>query len=185
MEALPVPDASAARAAARAEKNRKAIECGVNWFYWIGGLSLINSALLLFKINVVFFVGLGVTLIFEGLGFMGREKVPDAAVIVRGSVVTIDLAVAALFFYFGHLARRGRDWAFVVGMVLYAADSLLVMMLQNWIGLGFHALALAGISSGYAALRRERADLALAAVPAALPALAAEEARAVREHEPV
>lgn len=180
MTTLAGPDAATASAAAKSEKNRKSIAGGASWFYWVGGLSLINSAALLFKIDVVFLVGLGITQIFDALGALAAEQSPSMALVARGFAVALDLGAAALFLTFGLHAHRGRTWAFVAGLSLYACDALIVMMAQDWIGLGFHAWALLGISGGYAALRRERADQALAAAPAALPATIVAPAREVR-----
>jgi hypothetical protein len=60
--------------------------------------------------------------------------------------------VAGVFVLFWQFARKGQKWAFVVGMVLYAADGLLLVLLKDILSVAFHAYALYRISGGLKAL---------------------------------
>jgi hypothetical protein len=75
-----------------------------------------------------------------------------------GVAVVLDLLAAGLFAVFGLLANKGQGWAFLVGMVLYAGDGLLLLLGGDWLGLGFHGFALYCIFNGYRALRRSQAS---------------------------
>jgi hypothetical protein len=70
--------------------------------------------------------------------------------------------VAGDFVVLGHLARRGSATAFVVGMVLYALDALVFVLVGDWIAVGFHAFVLFMLWGGYAVLRAVRAQAPLA-----------------------
>jgi len=50
-----------------------------------------------------------------------------------------------LFALFGFKALRGKKWAFLVGGVLLALDTLLVLAFQMWFGVLIHAWAVFSI----------------------------------------
>lgn len=49
---------------------------------------------------------------------------------------------------FGVFACKRHVWAFIVGMVLYAGDTLLTMLLGLWLGVAFHAWVLFSLFVG-------------------------------------
>lgn len=124
---------------------------GANWFFWIAGLSLINSIIALVKGGWSFLAGLGVTQVIDGLAIGLSDELGGAAVAVA---LVLDLIVAGFFVGLGLYARRAMLWAFVLGMIVYALDGVLLAAFQVWLSLAFHAFALYGIYRGYAAARK-------------------------------
>jgi hypothetical protein len=136
---------------------------GANWFLWIAGLSMVNSVIMLAGSDVHFIIGLGITLVFDVIG----RNAGAAGVVVAA---LLDIMAAATFVMFGVLGRKGRAWAFILGMVVYALDAMLFIAFGDWLSVGFHAFALFGIYRGFAASRRlkemeERRPLAARIMP--------------------
>ena len=119
---------------------------GASWFLWIGLLSVVNSILMFTDGGKFFVAGLGVNLVVDTVakGMHSGGILADA--IVNGIVVL-------LFVTFWTRARKGAKWAFLVGMMLYAADSLIFLVGQDWLAFGFHVFALWRIWSGFSAAR--------------------------------
>lgn len=114
---------------------------GANWFYWIAGLSLINSIIVMMGGEWSFIVGLGATQIIDALGKMMGEN---------GKFISfgIDIIIMGVFVLFGFLCNKKYKWAFVIGMVLYALDGLLFLLIPDILSIGFHILVLFFIFSG-------------------------------------
>ncbi|HSA92971.1 MAG TPA: hypothetical protein VLE48_08170 [Terriglobales bacterium] len=128
---------------------------GANWFFWIGGLSLINTIVGLTGAQWGFIIGLGITQLVDAIA-QGTGAVGTVAAVV------VDLFVVGVFVLFGVCARKMQTWAFVVGMVLYALDGLLFLLAMDFLGIGFHAFALYQIYRGLAA-RNELSEAPAAA----------------------
>ncbi len=130
-------------------EQHKALEAqrrsGGQWFYWVAGLSLINIVLTLTGQDWRFILGLGVT-----------QLVQELAQFADGGTKAglVGLGVIGLFAFLGQRAISGYQWAFVLGMVLYALDGVIFLLIQDWAGVGFHAFALFMIFRGYAAARQ-------------------------------
>jgi hypothetical protein len=141
------------------------VRSGANWFYWIAGLSAVNSIVSAFQGDWGFVVGLGATQIIDGLAAAIIEESDGGTgtTIVAGALI-LDIIVASIFVLFGILANKRMGWAFIVGMVIYLFDGLLFLLVQDWLSLGFHAFALFCIYSGFAALKNlEQAEATAAA----------------------
>ncbi|MGA7382430.1 MAG: hypothetical protein WBX03_16390 [Terriglobales bacterium] len=119
------------------------MRAGAKWFYWIAGLSMINSLAVMSGSNFHFVVGLGITLVVDA---MARQ------VGSMGSVldIVINGFVSGVFVLFGYFAVKAQKWAFLVGMGLYALDGLLLLGVKDYLGMGFHAYALFAIYRGFA-----------------------------------
>jgi len=117
---------------------------GANWFFWIGGLSLVNSVLLISGANINFPIGLGMTQLIDGFTLNASF---EAQTIGR----MMNAVVAGMFFYLGYMARKNHLWAFITGLVLYAADALLFLMVGDWLSMGFHAWGFICIYGGWKA----------------------------------
>jgi hypothetical protein len=138
-------------------KATAALKNGANWYYWIAGLSVVNSAIQFFEGQWSFIVGLGVTQVIDGISAaVAEEAGGSTAMAIRGVALVLDLCVAGLFVLFGWLANHRKGWAFAIGMVLYAADALIFVLVQDWLSIGFHGFALFGLFGGYAALKKLR-----------------------------
>jgi hypothetical protein len=134
---------------------RIVMRSGAGWFYWIAALSLVNTVLVHSGSDVNFLMGLAATLVVDGVA---RSFVQGGApeVAVRSLAIGLDLIIAGAFALFGILGQRGRGWAFVAGIALYAADALLFVSFEAWANVAFHAFA------GFYLVRGLRAQRALA-----------------------
>ncbi len=121
-------------------------QSGAQWFYWIAGLSLINAILALTGQGWRFILGLGVTQLVQELAQESGGAGTKAGL--------VGLGVIAIFAFLGQRAVTGHHWAFLVGMTLYALDGAIFLLIQDWVGVGFHAFALIMIARGYAAARK-------------------------------
>jgi hypothetical protein len=141
------------------------IRSGLGWFYWIAGLSLINSITYLFELESSFVVGLGVTQLIDALALaIAQESTAEIGLFLRVIGYAFDLALIVAFVLFGIFGRKRVRWVIITGMVLYALDTILVLVFQDWFSALFHVLALWGIWTGLRAIKH------LAALETSLPA---------------
>ena len=117
---------------------------GGQWFFWIGGLSLINAAIAFAGQDWRFILGLGVTQLVQALAKDGDG--------IKAGLVSV--GVIAIFLVLGQRAVQGAGWAFLLGMILFALDGGIFIIIRDWVGVGFHAFALAMIGRGFMAARR-------------------------------
>lgn len=121
---------------------------GARWFFWVAGLSLINSIVILADGRWGFLAGLGITQIISGLA-LGMSE--DLGVGVKVVAFGMNLIVVLICVGFGLFAQKGHTWAFIVGMVLYALDGLIFLWVQEWFALGFHVFVLYSMYRGLSA----------------------------------
>lgn len=127
---------------------------GSNLFFWIAGLSLVNSTVALFGGSLNFLMGLGMTQFVDGFALLLIEDLgPDSTLIVGGVAFVLDLLIAGIFVLFGIFSRK-HPWAYIAGMIVYAVDGLIFLLVKDIIGFGFHILVLFGILAGYRAFRQ-------------------------------
>jgi sirohydrochlorin ferrochelatase len=117
------------------------VKAGARWFYWIAALSMVNSVVVIAGGSLHFVVGLGITTVVDVLA----KGVGSAGTVLD---LVINGTVAGIFFLFGSFAAKGQKWAFLVGMVLYGLDGLLLLGVKDILSVGFHAYALFAISRG-------------------------------------
>jgi hypothetical protein len=158
----------------------KRFRSGTSWFYWIAGLSIVNSLVVHLQGEWAFVIGLGITQIIDVIAIDAIGKFPENAAVIRTVALVIGVFIAGLFILFGALAHKRHDWAFITGIVLYVLDALLFLLIGDWLGLGFHGLALYFLFSGYSALR----NLRYAEATLAMNAAQGEWAQAPEEHGP-
>lgn len=153
--ATPSP-ASPAQAieAARWQLLKRARSSG-SWFYWIAGLSVVNTLLSLGDTGRSFMVGLGSTQIIDAFVSIVLKDVSSsgAVTIIRGLSLLIDLLIIGLFVFFGFHAAKARGWAFYVGITLYALDALIFLLVGEWFSLIFHLFVLFQLFVGVQAMR--------------------------------
>ena len=127
---------------------------GSGWFFWIAGLSLLNSAVILAGSDWSFLIGLGVTQIIDAIAMAIAEEVGAEGISIISVVAfVLDAVVAGIFVLWGVLARKDYVWAYIVGMVLYALDGLLFLLVSDWASFGFHVFALFCLYGGFRACR--------------------------------
>jgi hypothetical protein len=127
-----------------------AVKRGANWFYWIAGLSLVNTIVAITGGNFHFVLGLGITEAFRS---------PQARMVGY----FIDMLVLGFFLMCGYMAGKFHKWAFVMGMGFYALDAALTAMAQDWISFAFHVYAIVCIWRGFSQVNaaKENAQVAV------------------------
>lgn len=128
---------------------------GASLFFWIAGLSVINSLILMLGGGWHFFIGLGITQVVDGIATaIASEIGPEMGAIVKMIAFMIDIGLAGVFVVFGVLARKRYKWGFIVGMTLYTLDGLIFAVVGDLLSLGFHVLILIGLITGLIALSK-------------------------------
>jgi hypothetical protein len=131
---------------------QRKVKTGANNFHWIAGLSVINTLIFIFGGGISFVVGLGITQLIDGFAYGAAEYSPANAVIFQGIGFVFNLFIAGVFILFGIFAGKGRMWAFIIGMVFYGLDALLVIAFQDYLGFIFHIIFLVFLFGGVKAL---------------------------------
>jgi hypothetical protein len=107
---------------------------GADWFYWIAGLSIVNSAVILLGSDWGFLAGLGITQVVDAL-------VVGVAPTATWLALVVDIAIAGACCAVGYWAHTNSK-IYMAGMVLYGLDSILFLLVGDWIGVGFHGVVL-------------------------------------------
>ncbi len=130
------------------------IKNGANNFYWIAGMSVLNSLISTFEGGITFVIGLGTTQLVDAFAMLFAQDVPEAAIIFKGIGIGISIVISAIFAIFGLFAIKAKRWAFITGMILYALDGVLLLLFQDWFGALFHLIFLWGLWKGLQALNQ-------------------------------
>ncbi len=122
--------------------NASTINNGTQWFLWIFGLSVLNSVILYTGGGISFIFGLGITQIFEGflIGYSGQYT-------LNGLIISI--LISSIFVLIWYSSRNLNKNAFILGMIIYGIDGLLLLIFQDWLSFGFHIYALVMIFKAY------------------------------------
>jgi len=111
---------------------------GASWFYWIAGLSLVNSILFMSGSTFGFIFGLGITQLFDGIAAGLAETAGTGAKVVA---FLLNCILAAVYVVFGVFSNKRYTAVFIIGLVLYALDGGLCLLAQDWLSAAFHAFA--------------------------------------------
>lgn len=133
---------------------------GANWFFWIVGVSVVNTLVSLLTTHPgSLALGLGGTLFIDMAisELIAKSELPPAA---RAVGLGMDALIFAFYVFCGRQARAGQSWAFLLGGWMFVLDTLLVVLLESWIGVAFHAWAIALIFLGWHANKSLRAQSA-------------------------
>lgn len=107
------------------------------WFFWISGLSFINSFL---AAKGLFFI----------LGLAISQVIDSIVITLTGEVnYFVSLLAPCLFITFGLFAWRLNRWAFIVGSIVYFLDFLIYLYFQAWLAAGIHILVFYKLYQGY------------------------------------
>ena len=152
---IPQQDQAAFAAAQKRIQLENQLKSGANWFYWISGLSILNSLIFLFEGGISFVVGLGITQFVDGLMWaIADELGGQAGMIARGIGLVINLVIAGAFVLFGVFSRKKVRGVFILGIVLYALDVLILIWAVDIFSILFHGVALFGLSRGFRAIKQ-------------------------------
>jgi len=139
----------------------RVVRVGAGWFATIAALSMINSVLSMSGAGIRFIFGLGIAEFVDGLAHQAGQTGFALDLVINGFV-------AGVFLIFWRFARKGEQWAFVVGLAIYAVDAAVVLYFKDVLAAAFHAYALYRIytgMSGIPALQRLQQALAPAGAP--------------------
>jgi len=100
-----------------------------NYFFWAAGLAATSSGILPIRINFLINIG-----IFDLLGIYGRRFGEVYPFVAEGTVAMWLIVLCGL----GFAARKGQRWAFLAGIVLYAADMVALLMIFSVWAFGVH-----------------------------------------------
>jgi hypothetical protein len=125
------------------------MKVSASWFYWVAGLSLVNSIIAFTGGNWRFIFGLGVTQIIDEFA----SQMSGSGQVIA---LALNIAAAGIFVLFGVFAHKGHTWAFIVGMVLFALDGVILVLASQWLGVAFHAYVLFRLFQGFTACRELR-----------------------------
>jgi hypothetical protein len=142
--------ASVARILELQERGHK----GANWFFWVAGLSLVNSVIVHGGGTISFVVGLGITMVVDAIAKTVGEQHPEMDIVFKVLAIGFACTAAIMVTGFGWLARRGILIAYAIGMFLYLLDGLLFLFLQDLMSVAFHGFALFCMWSGFSAFRQ-------------------------------
>ncbi|MBM3968492.1 MAG: hypothetical protein FJ302_01310 [Planctomycetes bacterium] len=146
---------------------KQAGDAGANWFYWIAGLSLVNTAIAHSGGDRHFIVGLAITAYVDAVAAAIGKDHPEAANLAMGLAIGFSLCVVIVVILFGWLSRKRLVWVFGLGMGLYLLDGLVYLLFGDYLSAGFHAYALFSMSHGFRAYRQmSQLETALQAEPA-------------------
>jgi|GEM_PF-2837029 len=128
---------------------------GANWFLALAGLSLLDMVILVWQQDAKLPVGLGVLRLADLLIRAASNVAPGVSPGTWWGV-TLGTAVmgALVLILVGWHSRRGHLRVYAAGLLGYAADGLLCLLLSDWQGLLFHGIALCGLCHGWAAFRQ-------------------------------
>lgn len=131
---------------------RKDHKSGYSWFFWIAALSLVNSVIILSGSDLSFIIGLGGTQIVDGIAIALIEEFgAENKMIISVIAFAIDAVFAGTFLMWGLFAKKGFRWAYITGMVLYALDGLIFVLVMDFLSIGFHIFALVCLIKGFKA----------------------------------
>jgi hypothetical protein len=139
---------------------RQQMQSGARWFYWIAGLSMINSIAAMSDSKWSFLAGLGITQFISGFA-LGLSE--DFGAAVNVIAIILDVLVAGFFVLLGVFAQKGQTWAFIIGLVIYVLDGILFLAFQIWLPLAFHVFVVYCLYKGLNAnlkLKKLEAEIA-------------------------
>jgi hypothetical protein len=125
-----------------------------NYFFGAAALAALGTGLLMVRINI--FVSIGA---IEMLRIYGGTLVRLHPFVVYSAAILWVAVLAGL----GLAARRGHRWAFLVGISLYAADAIALIVMFSIGAFAVHCFFVFRWVQGYKALRELDEASALAA----------------------
>jgi hypothetical protein len=124
----------------------RVVKAGASWFLMVGVLSLVNSVLAMSGSGIRFIFGVGIAQFVDALARQAGQSGFALSLLINASA-------AGVFVLFWNFARKGEQWAFLIGMGLYALDALVMLALHDILAVAFHGYALYRIYRGLNGIR--------------------------------
>jgi len=132
---------------------------GAAWFYWIAGLSVVNTVMVLAEGGRRFALGLVVTMVSDAMA--AKALKPGGEISLLWIALGFNAFVLGLFIVCGRLSQRRMLSIYALGMALYLVDCIFSLMLSGFmrtgggfIGIAIHGYALWSMWSGFVAYRQ-------------------------------
>jgi hypothetical protein len=139
----------------------RVVKAGANWFITVAVLSMINSVLSMSGAGIRFIFGLGIAEFVDALAHQAGQSGFALDLIINGFV-------AGVFVIFWNFARKGQQWAFIIGMAIYALDGLMMLYFKDILAVAFHGYGLYRIYSGMSGVPQLR-NIEASMTPAGAP----------------
>ena len=127
---------------------------GAKWFYWIAGVTLVNTAIIHCNGGFRFAFGLYVTAIVDVVAKEVGKKDPRNATLAMVIAIAFSLITVLVVFGFGWFSQKRILWVFAIGIGLYLIDVLLLLMTGDLRSAACHGFAIAFMVRGFNAFRR-------------------------------
>ena len=123
-------------------ENKEQLDGGAKWFLWIFALSVVNTLISFFGGKISFIFGLGFTKLFDAIFFEIYGKLNWISLL-------ISINISVIFLIIWNFSKKLSKGAFIIGMIIYGIDALLLGLLQDWASFAVHLYALFMIFKGY------------------------------------
>jgi uncharacterized membrane protein len=132
------------------EETIKTIKKSGTTFYYIAGFTIINAILVLSKTDSMLIGGLGAGVFAQAIS-MGIDADASMGMANMASLlgIIINLVLASFFVLFGVYGSRGFRWPVLIGMFAYLADTLLFVMIDDWLSVILHVFFLVLLSGSF------------------------------------
>ena len=124
-----------------------------HWFWWIAGLSFVNSIISKAEGGTSFIIGLSFTQITD---IILKDHI--------GISFLVDVLILGVFIGLGFWARRGSLSAFIIGGAIYSIDAFIYLYFEDWFPAAFHAYILFCLFKGAIVLWDQRKKSAVTAL---------------------
>jgi hypothetical protein len=122
---------------------------GARWFYWLAGLSVINSLIAMFDGSVSFIFGMGITQVIDAIAFYtAQDMLSQTGLIVKIIGLVLSIFISGIAFLIGYLSLKGKKWAMYTGTGLYIVDLLICLFFGLYLDAFFHLFVLIFIIRG-------------------------------------
>ncbi|MGH9949066.1 MAG: hypothetical protein ACRD6X_17990 [Pyrinomonadaceae bacterium] len=121
---------------------------GANWFFWIAILALVSLFLFYYFDFANHLVGLGMS------EYVDAKAAATGLESQRWGAIALGFGFAGIFAIFGYFARKGNDFAFILGMFVYVFDAVILLGYREIFAFGFHLFCLFFLFKGLLASRR-------------------------------
>lgn len=128
-----------------------------NCFFLIAMLSLFSTIFTMTQLPfyfVYFLFSLGITQYIDGLTISILVPMLGTAGYVVG--ILINVIIVVFFCVLGYFGGDKKIWPFAVGLLLYAADMVFFIMVEDMVSIFFHILVLLILPWGIVAVRSLR-----------------------------
>jgi hypothetical protein len=116
-------------------RNERTVQNYATWLFIIAALSIVNFVVFLVGGDIHFVVGLAIT------EFIAAVTRATGTTLIIGAVITT-VIFSGIFAACGIYGRQGKAWAFILGIVVYLLDTLLFLVVRDWLSIVFHIFVL-------------------------------------------